>query len=128
MKITIDKHPDQDPIVTIDTTPCKSIYAIREALQLALELDGHDKETIKNVFNLQEDEKTEPQAEPAFKTEYKVHDRVTMMLGTQLQELIIMGISWIGDHKTYHMGMIFREGAANEATEQICAATEDMFL
>lgn len=63
MKITIDKHPDQDPIVTIDTSPCKSTYAIREALQLALELDGYDKETIKNVFNLQEDEKTEPQAE-----------------------------------------------------------------
>lgn len=65
MKITIDKHPDQDPIVIIDTTPCKSIYAIREALQLALDLDGYDKETIKNVFNLQEDIKTEPQAEPA---------------------------------------------------------------
>lgn len=53
----------QSPEVTIDTSTCHYPYAIREALQLALELDGYDKGTIKNVFNLQEDEKTEPQAE-----------------------------------------------------------------
>jgi len=41
----------QSPEVTIDTSTCHYPYAIREALQLALELDGYDKETINEVFN-----------------------------------------------------------------------------
>ena len=67
MKIIVKNNSSerQSPEVTIDTSTCHYPYAIREALWLALELDGYDKETIKNVFNLQEDVKTEPQAEPA---------------------------------------------------------------
>ena len=62
MKIIVKNNNSerQSPEVTIDTSTCHYPYAIREALQLALELDGCDKETIKNVFNLQEDEKTLP--------------------------------------------------------------------
>lgn len=40
----------QKPIVTIDTETCHYPYAIREAIELALELDGYTKETIGEVF------------------------------------------------------------------------------
>jgi len=41
----------QSPIVTIDTETCLHPYAIMEALELALKLDGHDENAIKQVFN-----------------------------------------------------------------------------
>lgn len=65
MKIIVKNNSSerQSPEVTIDTSTCHYPYAIREALQLALELDGYDEKTIKDVFNRQEDVKTEPQAE-----------------------------------------------------------------
>lgn len=50
----------QKPIVTIDTKTCLYPYAIMEALQLALRLDGYDESTIKQVFNQQTDVKCEP--------------------------------------------------------------------
>lgn len=67
----------QSPEVTIDTSTCHYTYNIREALQLALELDGYDKETIKNVFNLQEDVKTEPQPEPELATKECIFEDTT---------------------------------------------------
>ena len=53
MKIIINRKDSerQSPIVTIDTKSCHYPYAIREAIQLALELDGYTKETIDEVFN-----------------------------------------------------------------------------
>lgn len=54
MKIIIDRNtPDsrQSSIVTIDTKHCYYPYAIKEAIELALTLDGYSKETISKVFN-----------------------------------------------------------------------------
>jgi hypothetical protein len=51
MKINIkDKRERQTPIVTIDTKTCHYPYAIRNAIELALEIDGYSKETINEVF------------------------------------------------------------------------------
>lgn len=57
----------QKPIVTIDTETCHYPYAIVEALELALRLDGYDESTINQVFNRQEDAKCkkEPSADLA---------------------------------------------------------------
>ena len=46
----------QKPIVTIDTETCHYPYAIREAIELALELDGYTKETIDEVFGRQRED------------------------------------------------------------------------
>lgn len=43
--------------VFFDTETCHYPYAIAEALQLALRLDGYDESTIKAVFNQQSDAK-----------------------------------------------------------------------
>lgn len=53
MKIIIERNQSerQTPIVTIDTKTCYYPYAIRNAIELALELDGYSKETILEVFN-----------------------------------------------------------------------------
>ena len=51
----------QKPIVTIDTETCHYPYAIMEALELSLRLDGYDESTIKQVFNRQNDAKCEPE-------------------------------------------------------------------
>lgn len=59
MKIIIDRNtPDsrQSSIVTIDTKHCHYPYAIKEAIELALKLDGYSKETISEVFNNYNDE------------------------------------------------------------------------
>jgi hypothetical protein len=54
MKIIIERNQTerQTPIVTIDTKTCHYPYAIRDAIKLALELDGYHKETINEVFNI----------------------------------------------------------------------------
>ena len=54
MKIIVERNNDgsQTPIVTIDTKTCYYPYAIRNALQLALQLDGYTKETIDEVFGI----------------------------------------------------------------------------
>jgi hypothetical protein len=62
MKIIIDrKGESQTPKVTIDLKTCHYPYAIRNAIELALELDGYDEITIKQVFNRQNDVKCEPE-------------------------------------------------------------------
>ena len=53
MKIIIDRNSisaRQTAVVTVDTKHCLYPYAIREAIELALELDGYTKETIDDVF------------------------------------------------------------------------------
>lgn len=53
MKIIIDRNtPDsrQSAVVEIDTKYCHYPYAIREAIELALKLDGYDERTIDDVF------------------------------------------------------------------------------
>lgn len=57
MKIFIDRNQSerQTPIVTIDTKTCHYPYAIRDAIKLALELDGYTKETINEVFGIYPD-------------------------------------------------------------------------
>jgi hypothetical protein len=54
MKIIIDNNTSdsrQSAIVTIDTKHCNYPYAIREAFELALKLDGHAESVINEVFN-----------------------------------------------------------------------------
>jgi hypothetical protein len=53
----------QSPTVKIDTKNCHYPYAIRNALKLALELDGYDKGTINDTLGLQEDVKVAPEEE-----------------------------------------------------------------
>jgi hypothetical protein len=57
MKITIDRTNEQrqTPIVIIDTKSCNYPYAIREALELALKLDGYTDNTINEVFGRYQD-------------------------------------------------------------------------
>lgn len=57
MKIIIEREQSesQTPIVTIDTKTCLYPYAIRNAIELALELDGHSKGTINEVFGIMPD-------------------------------------------------------------------------
>jgi hypothetical protein len=52
MKIEINRNDSetQTPIIIIDTKTCHYPYAIRNAIELALELDGYTKETINEVF------------------------------------------------------------------------------
>lgn len=58
MKIIIDrKGESQTPKVTIDIKDCHYPYAIRNAIELALELDGYTKETIQGVFGITQGEK-----------------------------------------------------------------------
>lgn len=56
MKIIIKRKQDerQSAIVDIDLSTCTYPYAIRESLELALQLDGYDEGTIKAVFNQEE--------------------------------------------------------------------------
>jgi hypothetical protein len=51
----------QKPVVTIDTSTCLYPYAIIEALELALKLDGYNESIIKQVFNRQNDVKCKPE-------------------------------------------------------------------
>ena len=57
MKIIIERNQSesQTPIVTIDTKTCHYPYAIRNAIELALEIDGYSKETIREVFGIMPD-------------------------------------------------------------------------
>ena len=53
MKILIDRNTAdsrQSAVVEIDLKHCYYPYAIREAIELALKLDGHDERTIDDVF------------------------------------------------------------------------------
>ena len=54
MKIEINRNYDetQSAIITIDTKTCIYPYAIRNAIELALKLDGFSKETIQEIFNM----------------------------------------------------------------------------
>lgn len=55
MKIIIDRSNEerQSAITTIDTKTCHYPYSIREAIELALKLDGHPEEAIDEIFNRQ---------------------------------------------------------------------------
>jgi hypothetical protein len=61
MIITINRTNEQrqTAIVTIDTKSCNYPYAIREALELALKLDGYSNYTIDEVFEKNQDYKKE---------------------------------------------------------------------
>ena len=65
MKIIIegDQIESQTPIITIDTINCHYAYAIRNAIQLALEIDGYTKETINEVFGIMYDSESKPESE-----------------------------------------------------------------
>lgn len=54
MKIIIERNQDenQTPIITIDLKTCYYPYAIRNAIELALELEGYSKENIKEIFGV----------------------------------------------------------------------------
>jgi hypothetical protein len=92
MKIIIErnKRESQGANVTLDTEGLIYPYAIREALELALELDGHSKQAIAKVFNRGTDAKREP-SEPVEEKpvenglpKYKVGDCVCVYYkGTQ---------------------------------------------
>lgn len=56
MKIIINrKLENETPKVTIDTKDCHYPYAIKDALEMALKLDGYSQETINEVFGIMPD-------------------------------------------------------------------------
>ena len=59
MKIIV-KRNEQEAEVTIDLKDVYHPYAIRDAIQLALEIDGFTEEIIAEVFNQMPDAKCEP--------------------------------------------------------------------
>ena len=65
MKIIIERNQSerQTPIVTIDTKTCHYPYAIRNAIELALEIDGYTKETINEVFGIMSDVECKAESE-----------------------------------------------------------------
>jgi len=65
MKIVIEpnKNERQTPEVIIDTRTCNYPYAIRDAIELALELDGYDKSTINEVFGIMPDKECKAEDE-----------------------------------------------------------------
>jgi len=65
MKIIIERNQSerQTPIVTIDTKTCHYPYAIRNAIKLALEIDGYTKETINEVFGIMLDVECKAESE-----------------------------------------------------------------
>ena len=74
MKIIINrKGESQTPKVTINTKDCHYPYAIRDAIETALELDGHDEDSIKEIFGImpdtvnecEEKEEVEPEKTPS---------------------------------------------------------------
>ena len=72
MKIIVEgnKNERQSPIVQLDLSTCHYPYAIREALELALELDGYDKSTIDDVFGRSVDAKCIEQDDEDVKVKY----------------------------------------------------------
>lgn len=54
MKIIIDRSDEerQSPIITIDTTTCHYPYAVREAIELALKLDGYTQEMMNDMRSI----------------------------------------------------------------------------
>ena len=59
LKIVVRRN-EQQPEITIDLKGVHYPYAIRDAIQLALEIEGFTKETILEVFNQMPDTKCEP--------------------------------------------------------------------
>jgi hypothetical protein len=59
MIITVDNSNTerQQAVVTIDTKHCIYPYAIREAIEVALRLDGYSEECIDSVFGRERDAK-----------------------------------------------------------------------
>ena len=57
MKIEINRNNEESEsaIVVIDTKTCNYPYAIRNAIELALKLDGYTKETIQEIFGIMPD-------------------------------------------------------------------------
>lgn len=67
IKIKSKSSEDGTPSVTIDTSNCIYLHTVRNALKLALELDGFDKNAINDILGLQEDVKVAPE-ESKYKT------------------------------------------------------------
>ena len=59
MKIVVKKN-EQQPEITIDLKDVHYPYAIRNAILLALEIDGFSEDSIAEVFNQMPDVKCEP--------------------------------------------------------------------
>ena len=65
MNIIIERNQSesQTPLVTMDTKTCNYPYAIRNAIELALEIDGYSKETINEVFDRMPDAECKEESE-----------------------------------------------------------------
>jgi len=105
MKLIIERNQNerQSANVTIDTKGLIYPYAIREALELALELDGHTKQDIAEVFNQGMDAKCEPsklvEGMPFdYSSDYQVGDGVVVVVdgkereGTILLKRVVEGV------------------------------------
>ena len=59
MKIVVRRN-EQQPEITIDFKDVHYPYAIRDAIKLALQIEGFTEQTISEVFNEMPDAKCEP--------------------------------------------------------------------
>lgn len=91
MKITIERNDNeiQRPVVTINTETCHYPYAIRNALKLALELDGHDENTVSEVFGMMPDAKVCPE-ETDKESEDKLKDNIEHLNIQELAKLVTL--------------------------------------
>lgn len=62
LKIIVRRN-EQTPEITIDLKGVHYPYAIRDAIKLALEIEGFTEQTISEVFNQMPDAKCEPKRE-----------------------------------------------------------------
>jgi len=96
MKIIIErsKYEHQGANVTIDTKELIYPYAIREALELALELDGHTEQAIAEVFYRRPNVECKPSEEIHIKSKskkYKVGDKVSVYINGKPTNVFIIG-------------------------------------
>jgi|TARA_B110000908_G_C10075681_1_gene367189 hypothetical protein len=74
MVIIIDKKGEhQSPKITIDTKDCHYPYAIKESIELALKLDGHEENMIREIFGRSrvECDGAQPDEEPDEELDYQ---------------------------------------------------------
>jgi len=96
MKLIIERNEKehQGANVTIDTKELIYPYAIREALELALELDGHSEQAIAEVFYRRPNVECKPSEEIHIKSKskkYKVGDKVSVYINGKPTNVFIIG-------------------------------------
>lgn len=140
MKIKIDRNPAsefQHPIHTIDLKHCHYPYAIRNALEKAMELDGYAKDVIDEVFGRMP---TTMNAEPAapvggspsmdthtycFDCKFKIGDQVWVVLNGQATQQKVASITHIFDSLFTDTSLILKDSAMGCSVNYVYSTKEE---